>query len=110
MATSLENKRAGREDELRTKLKDTLQRFEHVFNKPLTTTVLKEFLDESEKWNRLNFLKDRMGVLSDMDVKYLRNILKENVAASTKEVAVDDKALEDISDIDIDDDIEELSA
>lgn len=105
MAESLENKRAGREQELRNKLKATVNRYEDVFAKPLTTSVLKEFLDESEKNNRMVFLRDRMGMLSDQDVNYLRNVLKENVAGSSapvkaapKEVELDD--VEDISELD----------
>lgn len=105
MAESLENKRAGREQELRNKLKATVNRYEDVFAKPLTTSVLKEFLDESEKNNRMVFLRDRMGMLSDQDVNYLRNVLKENVAGSSAPVnaapkEVDFGDVDDISELD----------
>lgn len=80
MATSPENRRAGREEELRKKAKEAIKRYEDVFAKPLSTALLKEFLDWSEQQTRLTFLRDRLGVLSDTDVRYLRNFLKENGA------------------------------
>lgn len=100
MADAIENKRVGRENELRQKLKDTVKRFEDVFAKPLSTVVLKEFLDESEKNNRMIFLKDRMGQLSDADVNYLRNVLKENVVSTTKAAVVSSDELDDVDDVD----------
>lgn len=75
---STENKRAGREKELRQKVRDATDRFESVFGRPLSVGVLREFLDESRKHNRLVFLKDRVGILSDADVDFLENVLKEN--------------------------------
>lgn len=77
-----ENKRAGREDELRKKLKAACDRYESVFGKPLGVAELKDFLDFSEAQNKRVFLTDRIGVLSDQDVAYLRNVLKENVSTS----------------------------
>ena len=103
---SAENRRAGREDELRKKLKATVQRYEDVFAKPLTTSVLKEFLDDCEHHNKMTFLRDRMGLLSDQDVAYLRNVLKENVAnafsvaATNKPSEMDVEELEDVSELD----------
>lgn len=108
MAESVENKRAGREKELRGKLKETLTRFEDVFGRVLSPSVLKEFLDESEKHNRISFLRDRMGMLSDMDVQYLRNILKENVLEDDSKYSKDaaknnEVSLDEVDDIDFDD-------
>lgn len=101
MATSVENRRAGREEELRSKLKATVARYEDVFGKSLTAGGLKEFLDESEKRNRLSFLTDRLGMLSDVDISYLRNILKENIVGSDRvkqvEVDVDDVDTSDLN-------------
>lgn len=105
------NKRAGREEELRKKVKDVIERYEAVFGKPLTTEALKEFLDYSEKQNRITFLVDRVGVLSDMDVEYLRHVLKENVKGSKiKDPLPDEDALEDLEDVSDEELLEDLSA
>lgn len=103
MVKSLENKRAGRESELRKKLKASLSRYEDVFKKPLSVNALEEFLDESEKNNRLVFLKDRIGVLSDQDVKYLRDFLKEQGKGEVEVEVGDSDSLEELSEIDDDD-------
>ena len=68
MAQSLENKRAGREEELRKKLKAAIERYETVFATPLSTQTLLEFLEYSAQQERMKFLVDRVGVLSLMDV------------------------------------------
>ena len=106
MSDTVENKRAGRDKELRGKVKNALARFESVFNKPLSTEVLNEFLDYCETQNRIQFLRDRVGDLSDQDVKFLRELINENGASSETEVTVADDDLEEISDSDL----ENLSA
>lgn len=106
MGDTVENKRAGRDKELRGKIKSALDRYEAVFGKPLSTEVLHEFLDESEKNNRIQFLKDRVGVLSDQDVKYLRELLDENKGSPETELTVADDDLDEISESDL----ENLSA
>lgn len=103
-----ENKRAGRDKELRKKMRAALDRYESVFGKPLSAKVLNEFLDESEKRNRLTFLTDRIGVLADQDVKYLRELVNENVASPETELSVDVteesvQQIEEIDDINLDD-------
>lgn len=103
MAKSNENKRLGREKELRRKMRDCMDRFESVFGKPLSTGIILEFLDESEKHNRLTFLKDRIGLLSDWDVEYIRTVLK---AASKSPELVPD--IEDAESDEGDDDQVEL--
>ncbi len=97
---SVESRRAGRDKELRTKLKNVLDRFEAVFNKPLSVDVLHEFLDESEKHNRIQFLKDRIGVLSDQDVSFLRNVLSENSGTHETELVVADE-IEELTEDDL---------
>jgi hypothetical protein len=104
-----ENKRAGREEELRKKIKEVIERYESVFGSPLTTEALKDFLDYSEAQNRNTFLVDRVGVLSDMDVKYLRNVLKENKKGTRiKDPLPDVDALSDLDDVE--DELADLSA
>lgn len=71
-----DNKRSGREKELRKKIRNAMERYESVFGKPLSAGIIEEFLDESEKHNRITFLKDRVGLLSDWDVDYIRKVLK----------------------------------
>lgn len=95
------NKRAGREDELRKKMKEVIQRYKDVFSSDLTTNVLKDFLVDSRKANKNNFLRDRIGVLSDIDIDYLETILKENVKDSALQDPTDEEnALEDLDDLD----------
>ena len=104
-----ENKRAGREDELRRKVKESIERYESVFGVPLTTEALKAFLDYSEEHNRNTFLVARIGVLSDADVGYLRNVLKENAKGTKlKDPLPDVDALSELDDVD--DQLEEFSA
>lgn len=91
------NKRAGRDAELREKLKATQDRYEEVFGKPLSLIALKDFLDDSEKQNKFNFLRDRLGVLSDLDVSYLRNVLKENVVNKTVPASNESPDLDDVN-------------
>ncbi len=96
------NKRAGREEELRRKVKETIDRYESVFNVPLSTEALESFLNYSEENNRNVFLTGRIGVLSDMDVKYLRNVLKENTKGTNRAIndpLPDPEALEGLDDI-----------
>jgi len=101
MSEVVENKRAGREAELREKLKKAMQRYEDVFGKPLTVATLKMFLDESEKKNTLDFLKNRIGEpISDVDIEYMRSILKENVATPVnKSVSVDTSGIDELDDL-----------
>lgn len=106
-----ENKRAGREEELRKKVKECIERYESVFGTPLTTEALKSFLDYSEADNRNIFLRGRIGVLSDTDVGYLRLVLKENAKGTKiKDPLPDEDALEDLEDISDDELLEDLSA
>jgi len=107
MATSRESKRIGREQELRNKLKETLTRFEDVFKYPLSVSALKVFLDECELENRHSFLRDRLGLLSDKDVEYLRIVLKESAEKglnkpTPKEVEEATAEIDDIDDVDFD--------
>lgn len=95
-----ENKRAGRETELRQKVKDCIERYEDVFGKPLTTEALKKFLDYSEEQNRNIFLTGRIGVLSDMDIVYLRRVLKENVKGTKIKDPLPDESLSDLDEVD----------
>ena len=107
-----ENKRAGREEELRRKVKEVIERYESVFGAPLTTEAFKAFLDYSEAQNRNTFLVDRVGVLSDMDVKYLRNVLKENKEGTRiKDPLPDEDALDALDELDdVDEELAYLSA
>lgn len=101
----IENKRLGRENELRVKLKAALDRYEAVFGKPLSVSFLSEYLTDAEKQNKYIFLKDRIGMLSDQDVKYLRFVLAENKSAPDHEVKVateDETDLSELEDIDTD--------
>jgi len=99
-----ENKRIGRETELRKKVKETADRFEGVFGKPLSPKILNEFLDHSEKHNRNQFLVDKIGVLSDADVHFLRSVLKENVSDKSMEEESEAPAgqvdIDDLDDLD----------
>ncbi len=105
---SRENKRIGRESELRKKVKDAMQRHVDVFGKELTVEGLREFLDESEKQNRLTFLRDRIGMLSDLDVKFIRDVLKGSKGANI--AVVDTESLDELDEISDDDELRELSA
>jgi hypothetical protein len=93
MATSNESKRIGRDTELRNKLKEASERYESVMGAPLSVDVLKRFLDESEWNNKFLFLRDRIGVLSDADVGFVRQILK----VSVRPVPVSEEAVEELS-------------
>ena len=105
------NKRIGRETELRKKIKDTADRFEGVFGKPLSPKILHQFLDHSEEHNRNQFLVDKIGVLSDADVHFLRSVLKENVSSASAEEDVEESPEQvDIDDLeDLDTDIHDLA-
>ena len=81
MAESLENRRAGREEELSKKLKLAVDRFESVFSKPLTVKVILEYLAHEEFRNRVKFLRDRIGELTDADVGFLRKLIAHSGAA-----------------------------
>ncbi len=94
-----ENKREGRETELRKRVKECIERYESVFGKPLTTEALKFFLDESEKDNRNEFLRSRIGVLSDMDITYLRRVLKENVKGTKLKDPLPEEEIPELDDI-----------
>lgn len=105
MADPIENKRLGREQELRLKMKAALDRYEAVFGKPLSVQFLSQYLTDAEKNNKYVFLKDRVGELSDQDVKFLRFILAENSSAPETEVKVvtdEDNTLENLEDIEED--------
>ena len=101
------NDRLGREQELREKLKATVERYENVFGKQLTVGNLKDYLDEEEKKNKLDFLRGRMGLLSDTDIGYMRNILKENAKAPNTASPKVVSALTDIDEDEIEEDNEE---
>lgn len=109
MSQSLENKRAGREQELRVKMKGAIERFESVFGRALSAVVLKEFLDESEKHNRISFLRDRMGVLSDVDVGYLRNVLKENLKSPSTSIVTGDTTEDEVDSDELPDEDDDTS-
>ena len=94
-----ENKREGRETELRKRVKECIERYESVFGKPLPTEALKFFLDESEKDNRNEFLRSRIGVLSDMDITYLRRVLKENVKGTKLKDPLSEEEIPELDDI-----------
>ena len=81
MTQSLENKRAGRETELKNKMKGTIERYESVFGKPLDVKTILDYLTHEELNNKMVFMRDRMGVLSDADVGFLRNMVKVTKAA-----------------------------
>ena len=91
------NRRLGREKELRKKMRLALERFESVFAKPLSVNVIKEFLDHSEKQNRLVFLTDRLGVLSDQDVAYVRTLLKEVTVSPELQPELPTEEIEEIT-------------
>lgn len=75
------NKNLGRQKELVRKLKLTCDRYESVFDKPLTVDELEYFLDEEWKRDRLSFLRDRMGQLSQTDIIFLRDHLKRSTTS-----------------------------
>lgn len=77
------NKRAGREKEIRKKIRQAIDRYELAFGKPLSPAVLKEFLVRSKQENQFVFLRDRVGVLSDQDCEYAMQILQENPVNET---------------------------
>lgn len=108
--STLENRRAGRETELRKKMLATVARFEDVFKKALTPVLLRQFLDAEEVRNRHNFLRDRLGELSDTDIGYLRNVLKENVVDDTRTLKVDTEEIdENLVDVESEDDFNDLA-
>lgn len=75
------NRRAGREKELRAKLKACADRYETVFGKTLSVNDIRFFCDEEEKREKLTFLRDRVGQLSFADVGYVRQIIKSGEVA-----------------------------
>lgn len=106
MTDSVENRRIGREKELKDKLKSAAERYEGIFGKPLSVKVLTEFLDHSERQNWITFLKSRIGEpLSDVDIKYLRDIVRSTMGSdspSEGRVALAQHVDDDLDDLDID--------
>lgn len=95
------NKRIGREKELKKKIKAAIDRYETVFGKPLSAGALKEFCDYCEKENRMVFLRDRIGRLSDVDSTFIRGLLKETAASNEVQPRIDTEDLEEVDDEDL---------
>lgn len=75
------NRLAGRQKELRDRMKKTIDRYEAVFGKPLSVKVLKDFLHEEKKEEFKVFMRDRMGTLSGSDITFLLAVLDEKQVA-----------------------------
>lgn len=71
------NRRVGREKELRQRMKDTLSRYEAVFGKVITVKELREWLIEEGKEEKRQFLRDRMGFLSNVDTSFLLRVIDD---------------------------------
>ena len=95
---TLVNKQAGRQEELRKKMKDTIERYESVFSKPLSVAYLREFLAEESKQEGFRFLRDRLGFLSGTDIKYLRNIVDDRAKSPETPPSLDEDDVDDDGD------------
>lgn len=74
-AKSASAQRAGRQEELRRRLKETTDRYEAVFGRELQLPELKEYIEHAAKQDRYRFLHQRLGDLSEVDCKYLMDLL-----------------------------------
>lgn len=90
------NRLAGRQIELRKKMKESLERYDAVFGRSLSVKELKDFLAEEAKQEKWRFLRDRLGLLSDTDIKFLREIIDSGTALSAEAPPEIDDELEDL--------------
>lgn len=87
---------------LKKRLKATADRYESVFNKPLTVEELQFYLAEEKKRCRLDFLRDRMGVIGDTEIAYLESIISEY--GKVKELPVElGEELEELTEDEVED-------
>lgn len=71
----------GRKDQLLTKLGETKQRYQRVYNKELGDKQCLEWIERLIEDDKLQFFKDRFGFLNEADATYLREHLKESKPA-----------------------------